>query len=92
MTAGVWSVALLQVRDVRSSPHRWLWAISCLSPLIAMVLGVCWAASNYWPTVPALSVPDMVPTHGALNAFGFVFCGHLACWLDSRVAGNSPRN
>ena len=32
--------------------------------------------------MPALSVPDMVPTHGALNAFGFVLCGHLACWLD----------
>lgn len=85
MTAGVWLVALLQVPDARSGPMRWLWRISCLSPLLAMVLGVSWAANQYWPQVPALIVPDMVPTHGALNAFGFVLCGHLACWLDWRA-------
>ena len=89
MTAGVWSVALLQLPDARSAPHRWLWRISCLSPVVAMVLGVSWAASNYWPTIPALSVPDMVPTHGALNAFGFVLCGHLACWLDWKSTAKS---
>ena len=35
--------------------------------------------------IPALTVPDMVPTHGALNAFGFVLCGHLAA-LRERMA------
>jgi hypothetical protein len=49
-----------------------------------MVLGVSWAAAQYWPSVPALTVPDMVPTHGALNAFGFVLCAHLAAALDPR--------
>jgi hypothetical protein len=78
MTAGVWSVALLQLPDARSGPRKWLWRISCLSPVIAMVLAVSWAAAQYWPAVPALIIPDMVPTHGALNAFGFVLCGHLA--------------
>lgn len=81
MTLGVWLVAAQQVRDVARAEQRWArtaWAVSCLSPLVAMVLGVSWAAAQYWPSVPALTVPDMVPTHGALNAFGFVLCGHLA--------------
>jgi hypothetical protein len=86
MTAGVWMVALLQAPDARRGPMRWLWRVSCLSPLVAMVLGVSWAANQYWSQVPALSVPDMVPTHGALNAFGFVLCGHLACWLEWRAS------
>lgn len=75
MTAGVYSVALLQLRDARTS---WLWKLSCASPWVAMGLGVSWAANQYFPQVPALTVPDMVPTHGALNAFGFVLCGVLA--------------
>ncbi len=84
MTAGVWLVAALQWPDARAGRSRWWWRVSCFAPLIAMVLGVSWAANQYWPWVPALTVPDMVPTHGALNAFGFVLCGHLACWLDWR--------
>lgn len=84
MTAGVWLVAALQLPDARAGRMRWLWRVSCVSPLIAMVLGVSWAANQYWPQVPALTVPDMVPTHGALNAFGFVLCAHVACWLEWR--------
>jgi hypothetical protein len=49
-----------------------------------MGLAVSWAANQYWPLVPALTVPDMVPTHGALNAVGFVLAGHVAWWLDER--------
>lgn len=85
MTAGVWLVALLQFPDARFGPMRWVWRVSCLSPLVAMVLGVAWAASQYWPWIPALTVPDMVPTHGALNAFGFVLCGHLAARATDSV-------
>lgn len=55
-----------------------------------MVLGVSWAASQYWPSVPALIVPDMVPTHGALNAFGFVLCAHLGWLVDQRAQGGAP--
>lgn len=78
MTLGVWLVAALQVRDVREGPRRVAWLVSSLSPLVAMVLAVAWAANQYWAQVPALTVPDMVPTHGALNAFGFVACGLFA--------------
>jgi hypothetical protein len=37
-----------------------------------------WLISSLSPVV------DMVPTHGALNAFGFVTCAHVACWTQSR--------
>ena len=86
MTLGVCSVAAMQIGEAleRSGRTRTLLLISSASPWVAMGLGVAWAASQYWPTVPALTVPDMVPTHGALNAFGFVLCGHLAWWLDER--------
>ena len=52
MTAGVWSVALLQLPDARSGPHRWLWRISCLSPVIAMVLGAGLRATTGRPCPP----------------------------------------
>lgn len=84
MTLGVWLIASMQFADVRrgAGAPRVLWLVSSLSPWVAMVLGVAWAANLYWPTVPALTVVDMVPTHGALNAFGFVTCAHLAWWLE----------
>ncbi|MFZ5442235.1 MAG: YndJ family transporter, partial [Myxococcota bacterium] len=78
MTLGVWLVAALQLPDARGGRRRVAWMLSSLSPLAAMVLAVAWAANQYWPAVPALTVPDMVPTHGALNAFGFVGCGLFA--------------
>ncbi|MBL8911873.1 MAG: YndJ family transporter [Archangium sp.] len=84
MSLGVYFTAGLQLRDLREEKDarlKALWLISCVAPVIAMVLGVAWAAAQYWPSIPALTVPDMVPTHGALNAFGFVLCGHLAWWL-----------
>lgn len=86
MSLGVCAVAAMQVGEAlrRSGRTRALLLVSSASPWVAMGLGVAWAASQYWPTVPALTVPDMVPTHGALNAFGFVLCGHLAWWLDER--------
>ncbi len=90
MTAGAWLVAILQLPDARDGKMKWLWRISCASPLIAMVLGVSWAANQYFPSVPALIVPDMVPTHGALNAFGFVLCAHTACWLEWRAKYAQP--
>jgi hypothetical protein len=82
MTLGVWLVALLQVPDAVDGSARLFWRVSCASPFVAMVLAVTWAANQYFPSVPALTVPDMVPTHGALNAFGFVLCAHLAVWTE----------
>ncbi|MFT3712238.1 MAG: YndJ family transporter [Archangium sp.] len=84
MTAGVWLVATQQFSDAVRGRARVLWWLSSLAPWVAMVLGVAWAANLYWPSIPALTVVDMVPTHGALNAFGFVLCGHVAAWLETR--------
>ncbi|MBE2250563.1 MAG: YndJ family transporter [Myxococcus sp.] len=86
MSVGVCAVAALQVRAGlrREGPTRALLLLSAAAPWVAMGLAVAWAASQYWPQVPAPTVPDMVPTHGALNAFGFVLCGHLGWWLDDR--------
>ncbi len=78
MTLGVWLVAALQLADLKQGSARALWLAACLSPLVAMVLAVSWAAAQYWPSIPALTVVDMVPTDVALNAFGFVLCAHLA--------------
>lgn len=82
MTLGVWLIATQQFTDAVKGRARVWWWLSSLSPWVAMVLGVAWAANLYWPSVPALTVVDMVPTHGALNAFGFVLCGHFAAWLE----------
>ncbi len=86
MALGVCALGALQVGEAlrRKGLPQALLLVSAASPWVAMGLGVAWAASQYWPTVPSLSVPDMVPTHGALNAFGFVLGGHLAWWLDER--------
>lgn len=86
MTAGVCGVAALQVTEARRRAGwtRALLLASAASPWVAMALALAWAANQYWPAVPALTVPDMVPTHGALNAFGFVVAGHLGWWFDER--------
>jgi hypothetical protein len=85
MTLGAWAVAGFGLFE-KSGPW-WLRAllwVSSLSPWVSMVLAVAWAMANYWPSVPALTVVDLVPTHGALNAFGFVGCGVVARTLASR--------
>lgn len=86
MTVAVWLVALGQLAEAlrRTGSSRALFLVSAAAPWLAMALGLAWAANQYWPAVPALTVPDMVPTHGALNAFGFVLCGAGAWWLSDR--------
>ena len=80
LTVGVLLAAVLELRtsfhERRATP-RWLLRISGIAPWVPMVLAVAWAAAQHWP-VPALSVPDMVRTHGMLNGLGFVLCGLLA--------------
>lgn len=89
MSLGVLGVAVglgaLALR--RSGAVRVLLAIASLAPWVAMALGLAWAANQYWPAVPALTVPDMVPTHGALNAFAFALSGHLGFWVRERATG-----
>lgn len=86
MTLGVCGVAVLQLVEARRREGRVraLLLASAGAPWVAMALALAWAANQYWPEVPALTVPDMVPTHGALNAFGFVLPGLLAWALADR--------
>ncbi|MCA3015161.1 MAG: YndJ family transporter [Myxococcaceae bacterium] len=88
MSLGVLAVAVFNAREARRRA-RWSRRLlfgSAVAPWAAMALAVAWAANQHWPQVPALGVPDMVPTHGVLNAFGFVLAGHLAWWCDARGA------
>ncbi|MBL8918977.1 MAG: YndJ family transporter [Myxococcaceae bacterium] len=93
MAVGVCGVAVfaaLEANRRAAWPHRLL-LLTAASPWVAMALALAWAANQYWPAIPALTVVDMVPTHGALNAFGFILPGHLAFWLDDRSsAGRTP--
>ena len=91
MTLGAWGVALLHLRELNQARGAWklVWLASSLSPLVAMVLAVAWAANHYFPWVPALTVVDMVPTHGALNAFGFIGLAQLATRFSSGDAARA---
>ena len=90
MTLGVGATAGLQlVEGRRSGPAgaRLLLLVSGLSVWVPMVLAVAWAAAQH-AEVAALSTADMIPTHGGLNAVGFVGCGLLARWVQRRPAAD----
>jgi hypothetical protein len=85
MTTGVWSTAALQLRTALLrgwSPAGTLLAVSGLSIWVTMVLAVAWAAGQHW-NVPALSIHDMVRTHGVTNAVAFCLAGLTARRLDA---------
>jgi hypothetical protein len=63
-------------------PARWLWLTSAPSLCVAMLLASVYAAGEYWG-VKWLTIPEMLPTHGAINAVGFAMCG-LAAWSFAR--------
>ena len=70
-------VALLQIRlAVRSASlgARLLFAASGLSLLTGMVLAAAYALGKFLDT-PWLTIPQMLPTHGAINALGFAMLG-----------------
>ena len=60
--------------------------ISSTSISVAMVLAGVYAVGEF-TELRWLSIPAMIQTHGALNAFGFAFCGLLA-----RVIARSERS
>lgn len=80
MTLGVWLTAGLQLRASARADQpvlaRVLLGISGLAVWVPMVLAVAWAAGQHWD-VPALSIPDMVRTHGLANAIAFALGGLL---------------
>ncbi|MGK2950207.1 MAG: YndJ family transporter [Acidimicrobiales bacterium] len=81
MALGVFATALLELHRAvgcrLSGPVRALLVVSGLAVWAPMVLAVAWAAGQHWD-IAALSIPDMVRTHGAANALGFVGAGLLA--------------
>jgi hypothetical protein len=89
MSMGVLLTALLQLLDVRGErgATRGLLLLSGVAPWVPMGLAVSWAAGQHWD-VPALSVPDMVRTHGVANA-AFVVAGLLARRAPIRRSGSA---
>lgn len=51
-------------------------AVSAFSLLAGMTLAALYALGGYWGTW-RLEIPDMLPWHGAVNAFGFALTGLL---------------
>ncbi|MBI3463210.1 MAG: YndJ family protein [Planctomycetes bacterium] len=73
-------VALLQIRlalQNLSAGARLLFAASGLSLLTGMVLAAAYALGKFSGN-PWLTIPQMLPTHGAINALGFGLLGLLA--------------
>ena len=105
LTIGVLITAVLQLHEAAvarpGSPpadgrtpmprtRRWLLAVSGLSPWIPMALAVAWAAGQHLD-VPALSIPDLVRTHGLVNAVGFVGAGLAARTVTGELRRTTPR-
>lgn len=86
MSLGVFATATLQLIEARRATMqpatRALLGLSGLAVWAPMVLAVAWAAGQHWD-VPALSIPDMVRTHGTLNALGFIGAGLLGRHLSA---------
>lgn len=90
MTVGVWCTAIAQLAALPAGLARWCLVASSAAVAVAMPLAVAWAAGQHWGT-PALSVQDMVRTHGLLNGVVFVPAGllgwHLASTPGARERG-----
>lgn len=80
----VWLQGEMAVRAT-SWPERLLFALSGLALLAGMTLAAVYALSTfrdaYW-----LTIPQMIPWHGTLNALGFALPGLLA-WHLRRLRG-----
>jgi len=79
-----WLLAALQIQQgVRSGrpTSLMLLCVSAVSLITGMVLAVVFAIGQYCGTV-WMDIPDMLPTHGALNALGFALCGMLAWHIE----------
>lgn len=77
LVAGCWLLAgrQLQLAFRTRNPNRLvLLAISALSLGGAMTLAAVYALGEFLGQ-PWLTIPQMIPTHGAFNALGFAACG-----------------
>jgi hypothetical protein len=81
LTAGMWAVALLTWRDVRSSERdrvtRALLALSATVLVATMLLALSWALGEA-TGLPHPTLTWMAATHGLGNALGFALCSVLA--------------
>ncbi|MEU2672742.1 YndJ family protein [Streptomyces sp. NPDC007164] len=81
LTAGMWTVALLTWRSVRSGQRdritRNLLAVSSAVLAVTMVLALSWALGEA-TGIPHPSLTWMAATHGLGNALGFALCSVLA--------------
>lgn len=93
MTAAAYALAACHLAEAwprRRTRIGRLLAVSGLSVWVPMVLSVAWALAQHTDG-PALSIPDMVRTHGSLNAIGFVGCGLAARWLADHERAQPAR-
>jgi hypothetical protein len=70
-------VAILQVRfacRIRASAARACLLLSGSSLIAGMVLASGYAMARFWG-LAWLTIPQMLPTHGAINALGFALLG-----------------
>lgn len=91
LTVGLWLLAWVTVRYVAPQVSRRagvLLVVSSVAVLIPMALAVQWALGTNVGT-PALSIPDMVRTHGVANAFGFTLLG-VTGWRLVQSEGAGP--
>lgn len=70
---------------------RWLLRLSSAAVVIPMFLGVDYAFSRVFPSLPALDIPTMALVHGDLNAVAFSLAGILGWTLASSRAGQTRR-
>lgn len=76
------ALLVVAASNIRQSGPLLGLAYLCL--FFTMPLAGCYALAEFFPGVPALTIAEMIPMHGLVNAFGFSFLGLLA--LDSQAA------
>ncbi|MDH2388004.1 YndJ family protein [Streptomyces sp. HNM0663] len=92
LTAGMWTVALLTWRDIRTGGRdrvtRALLAVSAAVLAATMLLALSWAAGEA-TGLPRPSLTWMAATHGLGNALGFALCSILA-WRRLKETKETP--
>jgi hypothetical protein len=79
--------ALAAARERQPSPFVLL-LVSSTSLVTAIILAIVYAIGQAYGA-GSLDIPTMLPTHGALNAFGFTFAGLWAWHLLSQAEADS---
>ncbi|MEV5595709.1 YndJ family protein [Streptomyces sp. NPDC052496] len=93
LTAGMWLVALITWRDIRTTAPdrttRTLLGVSAAVLVATMLLALSWALGEA-TGIPHPTLAWMAATHGLGNALGFALCALLA-WRRLRATPTAPR-